>query len=419
MAFEAHPKYKIVAAALLLAGAALTAGLAWPAAGTSLFATLAGCAVVSALALRLLLRGLDDLGGLAPAPHLPPLEIPVGLPQDQAKLATQFLALEAQLEYAPVALFRIDPSAAANAVESLNASARRLLAPGRASNIDDLHEKFGALASGQRSIIEFDTERGPERALAMATSLTMDGRPQRLLALMPVGSELEAEAMQAWQKLVHVLTHEIMNSLTPVASLSQTSRELLAGVRADLPADVADDLDIALDAIKRRAESLTRFVDSYRALASVPPAQPQPMVLSELFARLSVLIAPAWQLRGGRAVFLAEAGPLELMVDPGQLEQALINLLKNAADATSDVAVPEATVTARLTRGGRLRIEVRDNGAGVDEDVIAHIFTPFFSTKSQGSGIGLAMVRQLVHRNGGTVRYAKSMGSGACFIITF
>jgi signal transduction histidine kinase len=122
-------------------------------------------------------------------------------------------------------------------------------------------------------------------------------------------------------------------------------------------------------------------------------------------------------------VFSVEGGALELMADPGQLEQALVNLVKNAAEATEGVATPQLDVSARLARGGRLRIEVCDNGPGVREDVVKDIFTPFFSTKtktgSKGSGIGLSMVRQLVYRNGGAIRYARSVGSGARFIVTF
>jgi signal transduction histidine kinase len=107
------------------------------------------------------------------------------------------------------------------------------------------------------------------------------------------------------------------------------------------------------------------------------------------------------------------------MADPGQLEQALMNLVINAAEATAGQAAPQLVVSARPARGGRLRIEVSDNGPGVPDDLIADIFTPFFSTKSKGSGIGLAMVRQLLARNGGAVRYAKSVGSGARFVVTF
>jgi len=242
----------------------------------------------------------------------------------------------------------------------------------------------------------------------------------------PVESELEAEAMQAWQKLVHVMTHEIMNSLTPVASLSHTSRELLADARSVLPEDIAADLDIALDAIGRRAESLQHFVSGYRALASAPPAQPQPIAIKAMFERLEALVAPGWRAIGGNVEFEVEPSSLELMADPGQLEQALVNLLQNAAEACAAAqegrvapSAPQARVSARLSRGGRLRIEVNDNGPGVPDHLLADIFTPFFTTKSRGSGIGLALVRQLVHRNGGTVRYAKSVGGGACFVLAF
>jgi signal transduction histidine kinase len=142
-------------------------------------------------------------------------------------------------------------------------------------------------------------------------------------------------------------------------------------------------------------------------------------VIADMFARLSALVGPAWQARGGRALFVVQPEVLELIADPGQLEQALMNLLTNAAEASAAQSAPEVSVSARSVRGGRLRIEVCDNGPGVPDDLVADIFTPFFSTKSKGSGIGLAMVRQLIHRNGGAVRYTKSVGPGARFVLTF
>ncbi|MES2325233.1 MAG: ATP-binding protein [Pseudomonadota bacterium] len=175
----------------------------------------------------------------------------------------------------------------------------------------------------------------------------------------------------------------------------------------------------ALDAISRRADSLVQFVGSYRSLSNVPAARAERLRVGELFERVSVLVGPAWRARGGRALFSVEPASLELMADPGQLEQALINLLKNAFEATAGAKAAEVSVSARLGRGGRLRIEVGDNGPGVPDTLVAHIFTPFFSTKKQGGGIGLAMVRHLIHGNGGTVRYAKSLSAGARFVITF
>jgi signal transduction histidine kinase len=341
------------------------------------------------------------------APRAPRMEESSAVSHRASAAEDAILTLEARLEHAPIALFRIDSTA----VAPLNASARRLLAPGRAIAPQELHQLLSAQAVGQRQLVSFDTERGAERALVAVSALTLQGSAQRLAALMPVESELEAEALNAWRELVQVLTHEIMNSLTPVASLSRTACGLLEEAHNDLPADIHADLNTALDAIARRAASLVEFVGSYRSLSTVPQAQPQRVLLQELFERLQALLEPQWQ---GRLVCSVEPASLEVMIDPGQLEQALINLLKNAAEAGT-----QAQVSARLSRGGRLRIEVSDNGPGVPEALAAHIFTPFFSTKKQGRGIGLAMVRHLVHANGGTVRYARPVSAGARFILTF
>ena len=332
---------------------------------------------------------------------------------DQRLLVENALAFEARLEHAPIALFQVD---GAGEVAPLNASARKLVAPGRAVDPGALYRQLATLED-RRRLIEFDTERGLERALLAVSMLTLHGAPQRLVALMPVESELEAEALKSWRQLVHVLTHEIMNSLTPVASLSRTAHDLLIEFRAGLPPDVGDDLSTALGAINRRADSLVDFVASYRSLSNVPPAQPERVRMNELLARVDALVGPAWRARGGELAFMVEPASLELMADPGQLEQALINLLKNAFEATA--AGGCARVDARLVRGSRLRIEIVDDGVGIPEELVPHIFTPFYTTKKQGGGIGLAMVRHLIHANGGAVRYAKSVGKGARFVISF
>lgn len=373
---------------------------------------------LAALPLALSLwRNLDRLAILQAVP----LPSQAGLPIEQQALVDNALALEARLEHTPVALFRIDGAGGEGQVAPLNGNARKLVAPGRASDPADLYRQLAAQPGERRALIEFETERGTERALLAVSSITLQGRAQRLAALMPVESELEAEALHAWRQLVHVLTHEIMNSLTPVASLSHTAYGLLGEFRGALPEDVGTDLSTALDAIRRRADSLVDFVASYRSLSNVPAARPERVRLDALFERVAALVGPAWRARGGEVHFSVEPASLELMADPGQLEQALINLLKNAFEATAGNAEKpgHAWVAARLVRGARLRIEVSDDGPGVPEGLAGHIFTPFFTTKKQGGGIGLAMVRHLVHGNGGTVRHARSVGQGARFVITF
>lgn len=373
-------------------------------------------------ALPLLWRLWFCLDRLAMLRHPKPPEPKPVLTIEQQHLVDSALALETSLEHAPIALFRIEGTgeeAAAALVKPLNGNARKLVAPGRAVEPGALYRQLAGQPGERRTMIQFDTERGVERALLAVSELALQGRSQRLAALMPVESELEAEALNAWRQLVHVLTHEIMNSLTPVASLSRTARDMLDEVRVALPEDVAHDLVTALDAISRRADSLADFVASYRSLSNVPAARPERIHVAALFERVHALVGPAWRARGGRVEFSVEPATLELVADPGQLEQALINLLKNAFEASAGVDKAAARVSARLVRGGRLRIEVADDGPGVPLELVKHIFTPFFTTKKQGGGIGLAMVRHLVHENGGTVRYARPVGAGARFIISF
>ena len=412
MASEARLKAGVL---LSLAGIVLLAFGAGAVYGSPRLAVL--CLLATLPLVASLWRCMDRLGALRRAPP----SIAPGLPIEQQALLDNALALEARLEHTPVALFRIDGAGGEGQVAPLNGNARKLVAPGRASDPAGLYRQLAAQPGERRALIDFETERGTERALLAVSSLTLQGRAQRLAALMPVESELEAEALHAWRQLVHVLTHEIMNSLTPVASLSHTAYGLLGEFRGALPEDVGLDLSTALDAIRRRADSLVDFVASYRSLSNVPPAQPERLAIGALFDRVDALVGPAWRARGGAVAFSVEPASLELMADPGQLEQALINLLKNAFEATAgnDGKGGQAWVAARLVRGGRLRIEVSDDGPGVPDGLAAHIFTPFFTTKKQGGGIGLAMVRHLVHENGGTVRHARSVGRGARFVLTF
>jgi signal transduction histidine kinase len=135
--------------------------------------------------------------------------------------------------------------------------------------------------------------------------------------------------------------------------------------------------------------------------------------------RLQAMVGGAWAELGGDVRFTVEPPNLELLADPGQLEQALVNLANNALAAAADQPRPQLELSARLVRGAQLRIEVADNGPGVPDELVRQIFTPFFTTRANGSGIGLAMVRQLVHRNGGRVRYARAIGGGARFVMTF
>ncbi len=343
----------------------------------------------------------------------------VGLPIEMAKLQERILQLDMHLEHAPIALWQCR----SNIVEPLNIAARRLLAPGRAHDKAELVSNLAAAKTG-RCVISFESENGFERALLACNSIiTSDGEAQ-LLALLPIESELESETLVAWRQLVHVLTHEIMNSLTPISSLSNSAHEMYCETLADKTGGRTDsqttrELLIALETVSRRSTDLIKFVDRYKSISELPAPVLSTVTLTSLFGRVERLVQRDWQEHGGSVLFGVDPTSLELLCDAGQLEQVLLNLIKNAREATTGVRNPAVEIHAHLVRGGRLAIRVNDNGPGIISGTEGRIFTPFFSTREDGSGIGLAVVRSLLQGMGGTVRYTKLAAGGASFVITF
>jgi C4-dicarboxylate-specific signal transduction histidine kinase len=325
----------------------------------------------------------------------------------QADELREVARLQTRMEHVPVAMWLRSGAA----LQALSSRARRLVAPGGVRDVAGLRAHL--LAATEGGALTLDTERGLERWQLRLQPLAIDGRSECLMALMPMESELEQASLQAWEQLVRILTHEIMNSLTPIRSLSEAARDMMDSD------DAREDLRTALDAIARRAESLGRFVQTYREVSRLPEPTLAPVDLRALFQRLALATLPRWARRGGEALF--DPGPpgLRLQADEGQLEQALLALLRNAEQATEGRERPQVRVEARQARGGRLCIEVRDNGPGVPAGLETQIFLPFFSAREGGQGIGLAVVRQLVHGMGGRVRHARPLEGGAAFLITF
>ena len=352
--------------------------------------------------------GVFALGGLALAwprtRHVSTAPVADRLPPPEDR---QLVILQAQLEALPVAAWLVEGAA----TRALTSRARRLAAPGAVRDPGALH---GLLRDDARNgPVVLETERGSERWQLRRQTLALDGCAQALVVLVRVENELEAESLLAWQQLVQVLTHEIMNSLTPIRSLSQSALELSTEPGAQ------DDLRLALDAIARRADGLAAFVGTYRRVSQWPAPTMAPVDVRSLFARLEQAVAPAWTARGGRVSFELDSPTLQLQADGAQLEQALLALIDNAAHATAQHVTPRLWVQARQTRGGRLQIGVRDNGPGVSPGLERQIFLPFFSAREGGQGIGLTVVRQLVNGMGGRVRHVRPIDGGAAFVLSF
>lgn len=338
--------------------------------------------------------------------------------RDETAREAQFV--KAVMDHIPVALISIHDS---NKIDLLNNAARRLFGvgarAGSVSSLEDL-EAYGAAFAGdvararpgerRRTYILMDDAR--QAITFSVTQVTTRAGTQRLISLENIQDELNATELAVWHDLVRVLTHEIMNSITPVASLSKTAADLLVDAQSD-PARLADARD-AIETVARRAQNLQGFVQSYRELTKLPPPRRRALKVNDLFERLRRLFQSEWP--GVRLTVSLEPAELELFADPDLAEQALINVLRNAAQAAPGGTV---TLVGRLSRLGRVVIEVGDNGPGVPAEVRTSIFLPFFTTKPEGSGVGLSLARQVMHAHGGDIVLCERDGGGALFRMTF
>jgi nitrogen fixation/metabolism regulation signal transduction histidine kinase len=226
------------------------------------------------------------------------------------------------------------------------------------------------------------------------------GRPHQLLVLADLSRALREEERQAWQRLIRVLGHELNNSLAPIKSIAGSLATLLA--RDPLPADWREDVQRALGIVNSRTDSLTRFLDSYSRLARLAAPRREPVEIGPLIRRVA-------ELETRLPVAVHEGPPLSISADPAQLEQLLINVLRNATDAVLETQGGVRVTWEKLATAVEIRIE--DDGPGISET--ANLFVPFFTTKPGGSGIGLALGRQIAEAHGGSLSLQnKPQGSG-------
>jgi signal transduction histidine kinase len=241
-----------------------------------------------------------------------------------------------------------------------------------------------------------------------------------LIAVQNVNEVLDATESKAWQRLLSVMTHEIMNSVAPISSLAETLKHRLQqSVDKIEDAATVEDLEIGIDTIKRRSEGLLKFAETYRNLNKITTLNLQKVYIRELFANLHQLMQPTFEQKGIELEIIMRDPDLTLQADPSLLEQVLINLVVNAIEAVKERPSAKIVLSAEQTLSKKIVIKVADNGAGMPEEVLDKIFIPFFSTKKQGSGIGLSLCKQIVMLHKGTIQVQSIEGQGTAFSMQF
>ncbi len=336
--------------------------------------------------------------------------------------------LEALVEQVPVALLSVHDD---GTVELLNSAARRLLNASSRTSLDALaaygesfRRDIAQSRPGGRTLTRTEID-GIERHLVLSTTQIIAGSSsQRVTSLQDIQTELDTNELSAWQDMVRVISHEIMNSLTPIASLARTADEIVADLAAKAGADQSRaaelvDLRDAVQTLSRRSTGLLRFVRSYRQLTQMPPPSLHSLAMGEYLHRLDKLLESEWSGRGIQMHLRHPPEGLEILADENLLDQAMINLLRNAADAAASNEQPQVWLTGGLSERGRPIIEIADNGRGFDDETRDKIFLPFFTTKPDGSGIGLALARQIMLVHKGAITAGPRPGGGAVFRLTF
>jgi signal transduction histidine kinase len=309
-------------------------------------------------------------------------------------------------------------------VELANKAARRLFTRHGGVRIEDFAgygEGFAQILSGASAgrprLVPLMIDGAPQAAMVSSAVVHRLGSDVRTVAVQPIQGELNAVEVAAQSDLVRVLTHEIMNSMTPVTSLAHSAAELMAAADGKDDQTIAD-ARMAVETLARRADGVMHFVESYRQISRKPQVRRKLFGVKHWAEELESLFKAT---EAARDVALSlEVAPDDLTIDADAdlLCQVLINLLRNGAEAASGhAAEPAVSIAFARTRGGRTQIEVADNGPGVPGTSVQDIFLPFFTTKSKGTGVGLSLARQIVLAHGGSINVDRSPDGGALFRI--
>jgi two-component system, NtrC family, nitrogen regulation sensor histidine kinase NtrY len=316
-------------------------------------------------------------------------------------------------------------------IQLCNAAAKKLLKVNNISNIKELvtvdnrlPEVLQNLRTGGRELLRINQDGDIIQLAIYAIELNLRGEEIKLISLQNIQSELEEKEMEAWQNLVRVLTHEIMNSVTPISSLAgiveeELQEKLNTEGDAILAKDQLSDMHLSLQTISRRSEGLISFIKEFRNLAQVPKPKLSEFPVKPLLEEIAVLHKKELNDKQISLEIKAEPQELNLTADRAMIEQVLVNLVKNAIQAFDEEQNKSIVLYAYQNENGAASISIKDNGQGIEQEVLERIFIPFFTTKKTGSGIGLSLSRQIMRQHQGSISVKSDIRKGTEFLLKF
>ncbi len=319
-------------------------------------------------------------------------------------------------------------------VELINNATKKLFQVRTLNKIQSLKEfspelvqKLLTIRHGENTLIRVQEKDELLQLAIYATEFKIHNRTILLTSIKNIQDELEEKEMESWQKLIRVLTHEIMNSITPISSLSSTISMILSELadslkdknieRDDL--DTIKEVEDALKTIHKRTDGLLHFVNTYRDLTKIPAPTFSIFPVSKLFTNIKGLLGEELKTKGVQCQISIEPDSLELSADEKLIEQVVINLVKNAIQALEGRKDATIELRAFLNKRGRITLQVIDNGQGILPNVLDKIFIPFFTTKPHGSGIGLSLSKQILRLHGGNISAYSEPEQFTKFTLTF
>jgi len=284
---------------------------------------------------------------------------------------------------------------------------------------EDLLENILSLKPGKNKVVNFKRDMSETKILLSSTIFQTEGKSHKLIAFQNVNEALDENESRAWHKLLSVMTHEIMNSVAPISSLADTLKNRLHSQNGKEGShDSLEDIELGIDTIKHRSESLMRFAHTYRNLNKITTPNLQKVFISDLFERLHQLMQPLFEQKNIELEVILKDPGISFLADASLIEQVLINLLTNAMNAVKHISEPKITLTSSETEQGKISIKVLDNGTGIPAAHLDKIFIPFFST-TNGSGIGLSLCKQIMMVHNGSIQVQSVEGKGTAMSLVF